>query len=257
MSTLRWSFLLSLSVLCHCTAPAAQTPSDLSAPSQVMSSPASPSSPTEISFTGTIASDALNTPTFSTAEQAERDAQTACNQQSPGLFISGLSPNPPVGYCTEQQTPTADDLRGDPGIPTVGFPSVTRIGVLQAGTLQQVGTFSELKALYAPVESPEEALAFALLKNFRTQRLTDDTFKSNLPKAPDQVTFATETIEGTRIVGIGDGSYSVTNVLFDDSCASMGRFDEVFAVDYRVEANGDVTETDKRLLYTVQCSVRA
>ncbi len=206
------------------------------------------------------AADELPGVPFTSEQQASIDQQSKCTLRSAALYLEGLSPNQPLGYCSESGgTAPEQALRGNSGIPTVMPPSWINLSILKDGERKQIQTFSELQAEYAPVESAAEAYSFVLLKYKNTEQLTENRIKQAVSDAANMslagLRFETDSLEGTKMIQNADGSFSVTNVLFDAECNGNDGTTKAYAIDYRVLSTGEVQEIKRKHIYSQPCAV--
>jgi len=151
--------------------------------------------------------------------------------------LGGLSPNVPIVECTfiaKNWTGGADE-----GIVREGClrPEFRKYIIIEDGEYKLIGSKEEFVRFFAPVESPEEALGFAVAL---TGAYTD--YNMTIPEG--YKVFASEI--KTTYVEESDGGFRVH--LFDMQSCGCGNH-PYYAVDYIVTRTGDVNETSSERIY--------
>lgn len=180
-------------------------------------------------------------------------------RSDPGLYFGGLAPNTPIGFCFKSggELPT-QALRGQSDIPTilVDNTSWTRLFLFKASEIKRIDTFAELQAEYAPVETPQEALSFVLLRHNYTELLTQERLQNAISEANQRLmgptSLFTDVVGGTKISQNTDGSFSVQNVLLGADCSANSSA-PASAVDYRVLSTGVIEEVKRTELFLTAC----
>lgn len=160
-----------------------------------------------------------------------------CTIEETPSELSGLGPKVPIAECDfggNWHGPTND------GIVYLGCglaPIYRKYVVYYEGDFKIVNNTDEFRALFAPVETPEEALAFAMA--FTTSY---PLYKINIPKGyvKEAKVIASTFVEST------DAGYKVH--LFGYQCGGCGPH-HYYAVDYLVTKEGAVSEISKENIY--------
>jgi hypothetical protein len=164
-------------------------------------------------------------------------AALGCDQiKSPRFFLGGLKPPYPVMECIHEngQPPDPAYFRQVSGLDTRYRSYV----VYQDGTFQLLIKKSEFKAIFAPIDSPEEAISYAMA-------MTSLEARFDLDRNPN-VDYLVKHIEETHADETAEG-YQV--YLFDGS-QRMGCDDHPFyAVTVLVTPEGDVHEVERQKIY--------
>lgn len=122
----------------------------------------------------------------------------ACGTPSPptGLFL-GRPPSPPTPSIIEHPQPTLtvdammvykDWESGDRCLRDEGgmFRMCARARVYLDGAFREISTQEELRELFAPIESPEEALSYALLATGYSAKYDPSAYRLSGPCDPGQ-----------------------------------------------------------------------
>lgn len=155
----------------------------------------------------------------------------------PADALSGLSPALPIVECTfiNRNTSTTSE-----GILRKGcrLPLYNKYIVLTSDNeFQEIATKEEFQKVFGPVETPKEALSFAVALTESYPR-----YKISIPK---EFRVFVPKIKDTFVKKIADG-YQVH--LFDYQVCGCGPHPH-YAVDYTVTKTGDVTETSRTKIY--------
>jgi hypothetical protein len=137
------------------------------------------------------------------AEGAEL-ASLGCEFIQPAdSMLGGLSPSYPIAQCSWRLETGSEGLYSDYCGP--GYSS--GLAVLQDGRYQLVKSASDLRDLYAPIESEDEALSFAILAT----GLRPAWYESLSPEGKNDypgLVFLTEQLEDTHVTK-GEDGYTV------------------------------------------------
>jgi hypothetical protein len=159
-----------------------------------------------------------------------------CSQISnASAALNNLTPNLPIAECLTR----VRDNEAEEGIVREGcmLPSYRRYIVLQDGEFRLIRTRAELLALFAPVETPEEAISFAV------------AFTNSFPKydttAPEGYFPVTSSLQPTYAKEVEQG-FEVH--LFDIPICGCSTH-PCYAVDYLVTREGVVTELSRQKAY--------
>jgi|SRR5215212_5401850 len=188
----------------------------------------------------------------------ENENRYRCKENSP-LFVigcdfiedvpllGGLTPNYPIALCTRE---TDEEfafvvLPPDECLYANGFMTTfcNRYAVYKDGNFQLVKTMDEFRMLFTPVESPNEALAFALATGWYTA-------KYNQTKLSDYV-YTAQKLEDTYVEASTDGY--VVHVFYAPPFG-CGVF-ETSAVDVKVTQDGQIEEVARYPVYHTKDSI--
>ena len=151
--------------------------------------------------------------------------------------LGGLSPNVPIVECTFiSKNWTGEE---DEGIVREGClrPEFRKYIIIEDGEYRLIGSKEEFVRSFAPVESPEEALGFAVAL---TTAYTD--YDITIPNGAR--TFTSEI--RTTYVEEGDGGFNVH--LFDAQSCGCGNH-PYYSIDYIVTFAGEVNQTSSEKVY--------
>ena len=176
-------------------------------------------------------------------------ANFGCNEiQAPSSLIGGLDPSYPIAICALQYIPgeggegteelAAEIESGQFFYYTGGlFGSYVRYIVYQNGEFVLLKTEEDLRKLFAPIESPEEALSYVLAaKNLSAY------YGLHYDPAYE---YEVDTIEDTYVINDTDG-YLVH--LFYDQAFGCGPH-WISEVDVHVSVEGNIEERSSRQLF--------
>ena len=149
--------------------------------------------------------------------------------------LGGLSPKLPMAECLAP----IEDENLEEGIVREGclLPVYRRYIVKQDGEFKLIRTKAEFRSLYAPVQTPQEALSFAVA-------LTD-SFPRYDTSPPEDYFPVVASIEPSHAEE-KDGAFSVH--LFNRPICGCGSH-PYYAVDYLVSKEGEVTELSRQMVY--------
>lgn len=159
--------------------------------------------------------------------------------ETPGFFLGGLQPPLAVMECVHEvsEPPDREHFKQPPGLDTRYRSYV----VIQDGTYRLIINRSEFKQIFAPVESSDEALSYAMAMTSLGARFDID------PAA--KVEYLADRIEETHVEETPDG-YLVT--LFDWSHKMGCDTHPFYSVKVLVTPQGDVREVERQEIYTSQ-----
>lgn len=170
-----------------------------------------------------------------------------CDEISePSDLLGGLTPNYPIALCYVEPFLGGEDLADEPEFPNEGtyfyssgglFPRFTRYVIYREGEFQLLQNLEEFHAVYAPVDSPEEALGYALAVN-RASAYFD------LEHDPQNEYFV-DTIEDTHVEIRGDG-YLVH--LFRYQFFGCGPHN-TYALTFQVTEQGEIEEVSSEPIF--------
>lgn len=173
-------------------------------------------------------------------------ARFGCNEiQAPPSLIGGLEPSYPIAICTLQHIPGEGTEELEAVIESGQFLYYTgglfgtyiRYVIYQNGEFVLIKTEEDLRKLFAPIESPEEALSYVLAaKNLSAY------FGIQYDPAYE---YEADTIEDTHVLRDTDG-YLVH--LFHDQAFGCGPH-WISEVDIHVSAAGSMEERSSRQLF--------
>lgn len=173
-------------------------------------------------------------------------ANFGCNEiQTPPSLIGGLEPSYPIAICTLQYIPGEGAEELETVIESGQFLYYTggllgtyiRYIIYQNGEFVLIKTEEELRKLFAPIESPEEALSYVLAaKNLSAYYgiQYDPSYE-----------YEVDTIEDTYVIRATDG-YLVH--LFHDRAFGCGPH-WISEIDVHVSAAGSMVERSSRQLF--------
>ena len=175
-----------------------------------------------------------------------RLATFGCNEiQAPSSLIGALKPSFPIAICTLQYIPgeateeLAAEIESEQFLYYTGglFGTYIRYIVYQNGEFVLLKTEEDLRKVFAPVESPEEALSYVLAaKNLSAYY--------GLQYDP-AYEYEVDTIEDSHVTPDGDG-YLVH--LFYDQAFGCGPH-WISEVDVHVSVDGKIEEQSSRQLF--------
>ena len=204
------------------------------------------------------AGDSLSPQAVSAELSAQIKADFDCQPVENPPYLEGLQPNPPKAACQVMELSSSeaipkDALRLDPTFLSTRW---YKIFVPEGASFKVLESFAALKAAYAPVESPAEALSFVLLKEARSGLLRQDS----VPELTgDNLQFLTEEAEGTQTAVLEAGNeegFEVLHVLLDSGCNGQENETTAYSVDFQVSSTGDIREIRRTPLYiTKNCPI--
>jgi len=162
--------------------------------------------------------------------------ESGCSQISNiSEALGGLSPKLPMAECLAP----IEDENFEEGIVREGclLPVYRRYIVKQDGEFRLIHTKAEFRSLYAPVQTPQEALSFAVA-------LTD-SFPRYDTSPPEDYFSVVASIEPSHAEE-KEGAFSVH--LFNRPICGCGSH-PYYAVDYLVSKEGEVTELSRQMVY--------
>lgn len=154
---------------------------------------------------------------------------------SPSEYLSGLSPKVPMVECTFWK----ENWSSDEGIIHTGClaPSFNKYIALTDDGFKLIRNKEEFKQFFAPVETPEEALGFAVALTY-SYPMYDITVPKNFKVFVSKIkaTYVEETIEGFKVH------------LFDYDFCGCGPHSH-YVVDYLVTKAGEVKEISRQKIF--------
>ncbi len=176
---------------------------------------------------------------YADCSRAGLDKRFGCSSmRNASNDLGGLSPKLPIIECLIR----ADDFASgtDKGIVSVGcMITFYRSYIIeQDGRFKSISTKEEFRSQFAPVETPEEALSFAVA-------LTD-SFSKYDTSIPEGYFPVVKHIEPTYVEDEKNGTYKVH--LFTEEYCGCGTH-PLYAVDYLVARDGNVTEIDRKMIF--------
>jgi hypothetical protein len=167
-----------------------------------------------------------------------------CNQISqPSNYLGGLSPAYPIALCEvhpyAEESVNVDLVQGEDYFYNYGglFPVYIRYLIVRDGEFQLIRNLDELQDVYAPIETPEEALSYALAA-------TNLSAYYGIERNPDY-TYEVDTLEDTH-VETTDSGYVLH--LYDYQDFGCGPF-WTSTVDVQVTTDGTLTILDQEHVY--------
>ena len=167
-----------------------------------------------------------------------------CDQRERDNLWGGLTPNYPILSCIyyfpedveREDVPPSECFQIDIGFQWM---SCQNYVIAKDGNYQFIRNMDEFRAVFAPVDSPEEALAFGLMSNNDYSAIYGLTRKEGY-------VYYTETIEDTHVDTNLPEGYIVH--IFDARIESCGPF-YTYAVDVKVSQDGQVKEINRYPIY--------
>jgi hypothetical protein len=150
--------------------------------------------------------------------------------------LGGLRPQLPIAVCSFGERPgvvSADYVYGDGGF----FVTLSRYVVASAGSLVLLRNAEEFREFFAPVETPDEALSFAVAL---TNRAPFHGFKP-----PREYRYFTDRLCETY-VEIRGSDFIVHNLV---QHVDFGCEHPTYLIDYRVARDGSVSEVDRKKVF--------
>ena len=161
-------------------------------------------------------------------------------------LFGGLTPNYPITYCYVEPLLSGEDLPDEPEFPDEGtyfyssggfFPRFTRYVIYKDGEFELLQNLDDFRAVFAPVDTPEEALGYALAVN-RASAYFD------LEHDP-QYEYFVDTIEDTHVETRSDG-YLVH--LFRYQFFGCGPHN-TYALTFHVSEQGEIEEVSSEPIF--------
>jgi hypothetical protein len=117
-----------------------------------------------------------------------------------------------------------------------------QVAVYLGGAVRLVGTRAELRDLFAPIESADEALSYALLATGLEAKYDPDDYRLAVPgdcdPGPKKYHYYTDVLEDTHVVEVANG-YEIN--LFDSEVFGCGPH-PVWSVKVKVNYDGSIYE---------------
>lgn len=178
-------------------------------------------------------------------EQGSPLLTLGCDEiRKPSDLLGGLQPAYPIARCTIE--PFLDQDYGDADIPEDGtffytlgglYPRFVRYVVFKGGGFELIHNQEQLQALYAPIETEDEALAYALTVNQASAYF-------DLELDPE-LEYLVDTIEDTHVERVDEG-FRVH--LFHYQFIGCGPH-ETYALTYQVTTSGEIEEINAEPIY--------
>jgi hypothetical protein len=167
--------------------------------------------------------------------------ELGCNSIENKPLLGGLVPNYPIAACDYEineyigvaDLPPDGCVYADGGLMTF----CNRYIIYKDGKYQLIKTLDEFRNLYAPVDSPEEALSFVLA--------SDNLIAYYGQAKNNDYIYSVEVLEDTYVETIADGY--IVHVF--DTYSTCEKF-ETKSVDVNVTRDGHLTELNRTLVYT-------
>ena len=157
----------------------------------------------------------------------------------------GLDPNHPAAVCTKEWESGDQCLRESGGFIRI----CERVVVYVNGTFQFIATLEELRDLFTPIESADEALSYALLATGYEAKYDPEDYRLAVPDScdpgPEGYRYYVDQLEDTQVVEVGNG-YEInlfTSQVF--GCAPH----PVSSVPVQVERDGTINHLPKVRLF--------
>jgi len=165
------------------------------------------------------------------------DKRFSCEEMWVPKGLGGLSPKVQIVECNVLAKNGTDDTTA--GIVRLGcmWPLFRKYIIIEDGEYKLIGTKDEFIKFFAPVESPEEALAFAVALK--------DSYPDYNMTIPERYVVLASEIRTTYVEESG-GNFKVH--LFDMQSCGCGNH-PYYSVDYTVTRAGDVSETSIENIY--------
>lgn len=173
--------------------------------------------------------------------------ELGCNWiEGPSSLYGGLEPRYPVAVCArEWQQPEDECLYTSGGIFQTCYQAIVEMN----GEFRLVGDREELGAMFAPIDSADEALGLALLATKLSAKYEPEDYRLDLPgdcdPGPEHYVYYTDTLEDTHVVEVADG-YEV--YLFRSQQFGCGPH-PVSSVTVQVSRDGLVTQVADEKLF--------
>jgi hypothetical protein len=160
-------------------------------------------------------------------------------------LYGGLEPNYPTAYCYidwESGDNVNQCLRESGGFIRI----CEQVMVYLDGTFQLIGTREKLRDLFAPIESADEALSYALLATGYSAKYESEDYRLAVPgdcdPGPNRYRYYVDVLEDTHVVEVENG-YQVH--LFDSQVFGCGPH-PVWSVIVQVNQDGTISSEYSR-----------
>lgn len=124
--------------------------------------------------------------------------------QSSNLY-GGLDPSYPIAICWQDWKQGDPCLRMGGGMSRECAQAIAHVD----GAFRFIGTREELQDLFAPIESPDEALSYALLATGYSAKYEPEDYRLAVPDdcdpGPRRYRYYVDTLEDTHVVDVEDG----------------------------------------------------
>lgn len=195
-----------------------------------------------------------------TADVTDSNAFYACRGFEK-VVVAGLT-TPKLTGCSRETLPQAgnpeafakqeDSLRVEK---SSGQLSAVQLKTLDGQTAGLLSTYTELKSLYGPIDTPAKALSFVLLQKSSRELLNQDTINAYFipDKYHPQTTFQQisklsklqDNIDGTQVVAAADGGFTVKNLMVDADCPH----DTAYSTDFSISRSGEIQQLAERAIF--------
>ena len=162
-------------------------------------------------------------------------------------LLGGVTPTYPIALCTQE---TNEEfafavLPHDECLYADGFMTTFchRYLIYKDGDFQFIRTMDEFREIFAPVDSPDEALGFVLATGWYTAKYNQ--------KISDEYVYTVQELEDTSVETIADGY--IVHVFYAPRFG-CGVF-ETNAVDVKITHDGKIEEISRRLVYHTKDSI--
>lgn len=161
----------------------------------------------------------------------------------PSSMYGGLDPNHPVALCLKEWQPKDQCFRESGNIM---YHLCERVLVYRSGAFLPISTREELRDLFAPIESADEALSYALLATDYSPKYDPEDYRIAVPgdcdPGPKGYRYYVATLEDTHVVEVESG-YQVH--LFDSQALGCGPH-PVWSVIVQVNHDGTIASEYSR-----------
>ncbi len=175
---------------------------------------------------------------YADCSRAGLDKRFGCSSiRNASNDLGGLSPKLPMAECLIRGKDF--ESGSDKGIVSIGcmITFYRRYIIEQDGRFKSISTKEEFRSQFAPVETPEEALSFAVA-------LTD-SFSKYDTSIPEGYFPVVKHIELSYVEDEKNGTYKVH--LFQEEYCGCGMH-PWYAIDYLVTRDGNITEIDRQMI---------
>lgn len=160
-------------------------------------------------------------------------------------LYGGLEPNYPAAYCYTNWVSGNQCLRESGGFIQI----CEQVAVYLDGTFQFIGTREDLRDLFAPIESGDEALSYALLATGYSTKYEPEDYRLAVPgdcdPGPKKYRYYVDSLEDTHVVEVESG-YQVH--LFDSETFGCGPH-PVWSVMVQVNHDGTIASGHSQKLF--------
>jgi len=163
-----------------------------------------------------------------------------CNRGvRPSDMYGGLEPGYPIAVCWKDWREGDQCLRSEGGMFRICARAIARVD----DTFRLVSTEADLRDLFAPIESPDEALSYALLATGYSTKYDPEDYRLAVPDScdpgPEHYQYYIDVLEDTHVVEVENG-YQVN--LFDSQEFGCGPH-PVWSITVQVNYDGALSES--------------